>query len=426
MSDDKALVPARGGEVVSGFGEVSQRHGAETAAVAAAEREKAMVQAHFIMAARNPRDIEQFRVKLLADCRRFTFAETAMYELPARGEGQPIIGPSIRFVEAALRALKNVNCDIVTVYDTPSLRIVKVTVTDLQEIINFSTEVQVQKVIERRGQKDGKPPKGREVISSRLNSYGDKVYTVVATDDEVMQRQGVLVSKAIRNSGLRLLPGDIVEEAIQVIRATYEAGPQGVTLAERIRKMIDTFSSVGITVDELRAWHDGKELQTLTPANVSSLGRAFIAITKEGVTWDEIMASKNPSGSTDAAAEAGRNKMAAAGSGQPTTDNHQQQQKSGDTVGVEKQTGDGKPEASTSQPATSATGTASAPTSGFINDEQVDQILNTGIAEEELEQLLTQAKLEVNVRRVPADYFKTVLGLAKSIVDTRTKGGKKK
>src|SRR5690242_15706526 len=86
----------------------------ETAGTAAAAQAKALVEARYTVAIRFPRNEDEVRQKLLKECRRPSFAAVAIYRKPI---GQGIEGPSIRFAETAMRLMKNITVETMTVYD---------------------------------------------------------------------------------------------------------------------------------------------------------------------------------------------------------------------------------------------------------------------------------------------------------------------
>src|SRR5690348_15141612 len=111
MSDEKSLIrPGQNGGGAAlqrvGFGQTEVELVRETQGTALAARAQAEVQARYIVALQRPRNVEQFRVRLLEHCKRPGFAAVAAYEKPVGG--QKIKGPSIRFVETALQVFGNV------------------------------------------------------------------------------------------------------------------------------------------------------------------------------------------------------------------------------------------------------------------------------------------------------------------------------
>ncbi|MFX6702099.1 hypothetical protein ABTH29_19580, partial [Acinetobacter baumannii] len=86
---------------------------------------------------------------------------------------------------------------------------------------------------------------GREVVSERLNSTGQKVFVVVATEDEMLNKRNAAISKAIRNAGLRIIPGDLQDEAEHLILQTRQSGIK--EDPEKYRKQIvDSFNNIGV------------------------------------------------------------------------------------------------------------------------------------------------------------------------------------
>jgi hypothetical protein len=300
-------VRPNGGEVTrQEFGAVQTHQNYETAAMAIAMREKTATEARYVVARSNRRNIEQFRADLLQDCLRPTFAEKVEYAKPvgkkwdpAKGENvqQYAYGPTIRFIETAIQRYGNIYPEVTTVHESPAARICRVSVTDLERNITYATEVVIEKKVERKGFKDRKtgevkPPEGREVLGVRLNSYNEPTFTVIATDDEVLVKQNALLSKALRTNAQRLLPYDIVEEAMLTAKATLQKNDAQNPDAAK-RRLIDSFSRVGIQPIDLEALL-GKSLnKPLVPAEIEQLRAVWTAIKDGEVTWEQVMASKD-------------------------------------------------------------------------------------------------------------------------------------
>ena len=305
-TQETALTKANGAAVTQhGFGTTEVTSYSETAARAVAAREQAAVQARYVMAMQRPRNLKDFRAHILDECERPEFAAVARYAKPIGGT--KIYGPSIRFVEAALRAFRNVAPEVMTVFESQEMRVVRVTITDLEANITYSNEIQVDKTVERRGY-EGKPPKGRDVISVRKNTNGDDTYLVWATEDEVNIKQAALVSKAIRTMGLRLLPGDVVEECmtrVVQVQNDQDARDPGAFL----KAMMDGFRAFGVMPSDLEMWA-GKNLERLTPDEKQELKAIFSGIKTGETTWEEVMAEKNPAGTQEAADDVAKKRIA--------------------------------------------------------------------------------------------------------------------
>lgn len=335
MATNGTITPGAGEIARQEFGSQQLMNMAETSATAIAEREKATIQAMFIMAERKPREVAKFSRNLLLECDRPGFAEVARYRKPAGNKKDPISGEwvpnfaegfSIRFAEAALRNWTNVFCDSKIVYEDDQKRIVRFMVIDLENNIPLSSEIQLGKTVERKGKKDKRgnvqPPEGREVHGERLNSYGDKVFIVAATEDELGMKQASAWSKFIRNV-LRFMPGDILDSALERIEETLKKQVPQASAA----KMVTKFDALGISVADLQAYI-GHALSDITHKDLDELRGVYTAIKDGETTWADVLEAKQPSGSSDAAKKAAEEKLAelkkqaesAGGAAAPKTD----------------------------------------------------------------------------------------------------------
>lgn len=249
-------------------------------AVAAAESVKARIQSAYVMAMQRPRNEMQSRSRILEACKRPEFAGRVEYAKPVGGK--KMVGPSIRFAELAVREWGNVITETQLVYEDQNVRRIKVTVIDLETNATFGKEVQINKTIER---KDGK---GREIVGERTNTYGDKVFIVLATEDEMHNKEAALISKVIRNEGLRLIPSDIVDEAIEVARATIHnrdaKDPKAAT-----KKLVDAFGNIGIAPKHLESYL-GHSLDIVSPAELQDLRGIYQAISSGESSWADYVA----------------------------------------------------------------------------------------------------------------------------------------
>lgn len=261
----------------------------ETASTALAAQAKATIEARYIMAERHPRDFDVVREKLLKDCERPSFADVAIYHKPI---GKGVEGPSIRFAEAALRAMTNVDVSTQTVYDDDERRIVRVSVTDLEANLPYSQDVTITKTVERR-----KIQAGEQFIRTRLNSFGDMLYIIAGTDDDILNKQGALISKAVRTLGLRIIPGDLIDEALATVRDTQKRKDAQDPDAAKF-KLFDSFIQVGVEVSQLKEYlgHSGA---SLTPKELSDLRGLFAALKDGETSWREIMDARQPAPAGD-------------------------------------------------------------------------------------------------------------------------------
>ena len=256
----------------------------ETATAALAAQAKAMVEARYVMAMQRPRDLDVVRERLLKECKRPSFAEVARYRKPI---GKGVEGPSIRFAEAALRCMTNITVETMTVFDDAEKRIVRVTVTDLEANVPYSQDVTITKTVERRSVKQGET-----VLRQRLNSKGEPVFLIEATDDDILNKQGALISKAIRTLGLRLIPGDLQDEAMEVVMETLRnRDAQDPDAAKR--RLFDAFAGLGVSAEQLKEYL-GHKADVLSPKELADLRGLFAALRDGETTWREIMDARQP------------------------------------------------------------------------------------------------------------------------------------
>jgi hypothetical protein len=251
----------------------------ETATTALASREQARVQAKAIVAMRSPRDLDTVRVRILKECSRPGFADTARYSKPVGG--QRIEGPSIRFAEAAVRLMGNIDIDTQTIEDDEDKRVLRVCVSDLETNAHYASEITIEKTVERK-----RLGRGEQPISQRVNSAGEVVYLVRPTEDALLNKQQALVSKAIRTNALRLLPGDIVEEAM--VRVLETQRKQGAADPDAARKrLVDSFAAIGVAPAEL-AKYLGHPIDQIVPAELVDLRGVYAAIKDGETTWKAV------------------------------------------------------------------------------------------------------------------------------------------
>lgn len=259
----------------------------ETASSAVAAQAIAAIQARCVMARANPRNWDAVRDKIMRECRRPGFAGAAEYRVPRgftpNGERNFITGPTIRFVEVALRSMGNVETQHQTIYDDDEKRIVRVTVLDIETNASYSRDITLKKTMERRQLRDKDVP-----ISQRKNADGIVVYTLPITEDELLLREASLVSKAIRTLGERFVPGDFIDEAMAECKRTLAKEDKKNPEAAR-HKLLDAFAIMGVSVSDLEEYL-GTKTERVTPAQIEDLRDIYVGL-KEGVTtWEEVIA----------------------------------------------------------------------------------------------------------------------------------------
>ena len=242
---------------------------------------KAAVEARYVMAIRRPRNWDEVRQKILKECRRPSFAKdkSTLYRKPV---GQGVEGLGIRFAEMALRCMTNVMTETPIIYEDETRRVIRVIVTNLEDNQTEFADVTVSKTVER-----SKPMDDGSYISVRMNSYGKPVYTVPATDEDLLNKEWALVSKMRRNCALRHIPGDIQAEAEEIIRAVRVDEAARDPDAER-REIADGFARLNIPVDELTEYV-GHDLATCSPKELSDLRTVWGSVRDGEATWASLL-----------------------------------------------------------------------------------------------------------------------------------------
>ena len=252
----------------------------DPAVAASAEAAKARIQSAYVMALRKPRNSDEARDNILRACKRPAFAERVEYSKPVGGKA--IVGPSIRFAETALREWGNVLTDTQVIYEDENVRRIKVFCTDLETNSSFSKEIQITKTVER-----SKAGPDREVVGERKNTKGATVYIVKATEDELFNKEGAAISKAIRNEGLRLIPSDIIDEALDIARATLKDRDSKDPDAAK-KAVLDAFSEIGVKPRDVEQYL-GHKTDAITPMELQALRGMYRAIRDGEAKWKDYI-----------------------------------------------------------------------------------------------------------------------------------------
>jgi len=244
---------------------------------------KAMIEARYLVAYRNPRNWDQVRLDILGECKRPAFANNpSAYYIKPIGKG--VRGLGIRFTEVALRCMKNVLIESNMIYEDDKKEIHRVSVTDLEANITYPLDVKVEKTVERNRPDDG------NFISVRKNSLGKPVYTVVASEDDLLNKRGAMISKAIRTLGNRIIPGDIQDEAIETILKVRQDTTAKDPQSEK-KRIIDAFAGIGVNAEMLADYLD-HPIEQSSPQELMDLRGIYGAIKDGEASWRQVMNNK--------------------------------------------------------------------------------------------------------------------------------------
>lgn len=197
----------------------------EPGLIAATEaRAVAEVQAAYVIAKRFPRNQHESYMNIIEACKRPFLAEHAMYAYP-RG-GSLVTGPSIRLAEVLAQNWGNLDCGVREISQSNGVSIAEAYAIDLQ------TNTRVTKIFHVPHVRDTR--KGRTKLTDARDIY------------ELVANQG---SRRLRACILGIMPGDVVEAAVNQVKKTLETGE--VPLADRIRMMVTKFDELGVKVEHL-------------------------------------------------------------------------------------------------------------------------------------------------------------------------------
>lgn len=231
----------------------------ETGLIAATEaRAVAEVQASYVIAKKFPRNAHESYISIMESCKRPFLAEQAMYAYP-RG-GTLVTGPSIRLAEAMAQAWGNLDCGIREISQGNGVSVAEAYAIDLQ------TNTRVTKIFHVPHVRDTK--KGRQKLTDARDIY------------EMVANQG---SRRLRACILGILPGDVVEAAINQCKKTMESGE--IPLADRIRAMVTKFDELGVKVEHLEK-RLGHKLDATIAQEIVTLQGIYKAI-KDGFSSRE-------------------------------------------------------------------------------------------------------------------------------------------
>lgn len=220
-------------------------------AVVAIESNRAAqeVQSALLIAKKFPRDETAAYNRIMTSCKRISLANQAIYNLPISGKNQS--GPSIRLAEVLAQAWGNLKFGFHEYGREDGKSSCKAYCHDLETNTNSEIDFEVEHYIEI-GKKENKSKKW---ISDP------------AEIDRLVANRG---SKKLRQCILKVIPPDIVEDAMNQCKDTIKKG-DGSPISDRARKMVVAFGVLGVTQDmiEKRLGHavdliDADELVDLT------------------------------------------------------------------------------------------------------------------------------------------------------------------
>ncbi|EAE9261569.1 hypothetical protein BVG03_02385 [Listeria monocytogenes] len=193
--------------------ELSKQQGNGVMAHATASREMEEVKGQIFMAQNFPRNQYQAEIRILEACKRLRLAETAIYQYQ-RG-GQKVIGPSIRLAEVLAQNWGNIS------FGVKELERNDHESTAMAYAWDAETNTRTEKIFTVPHKRTTK--KGTQMVTDERDIY------------ELVANMG---SRRLRACLLSVIPGDIVEAAMQQCNETLRNGGGEKPLKDRVGAML--------------------------------------------------------------------------------------------------------------------------------------------------------------------------------------------
>lgn len=207
-------------------------HDSGNALVATSEaRAVAQVKAQIIMARQFPRDPAAAMDRIFAECKRPKLAESATYAF-VRGR-ESVTGPSIRLAEVIARNWGNMEAGYTVLDRSNGRSVVSAFAWDLET--NLRSEIQFEVKHWRQTRSGGYPLK---------------------EDRDIYELEANMAARRKRACILQLIPGDVVDAAVDACRATTNSKlVQSMEDPKKrdatVRRLIDLFVGLGVSEGDL-------------------------------------------------------------------------------------------------------------------------------------------------------------------------------
>lgn len=215
-------------------------------------REASEVLGMIMSAKRFPRDKFTAMQNILQSCERYSLAEKAEYAYP-RG-GQTVKGPSIRLAEVLAQSWGNLDYGVIELEQRNGESIMQAFCWDLE------TNVRSKRNFTVRHERHTK--QGVKALDDPRDIY------------ELTANQG---SRRVRACILAVIPGDVSEKAVNKCRETLLKGVKGETLQDKILKMLQLFSKLGVPQEAIEK-RLGHKIDLVTPDEWADLTTIYNSI----------------------------------------------------------------------------------------------------------------------------------------------------
>ncbi|MGG1863575.1 hypothetical protein ABEP22_16765 [Bacillus safensis] len=253
-----------------------QSTGTSVTTEAMVSRQAQEVQAAMVIAKKFPRDVYAAFERIKKACERKLLAESAVYEYPKGGS--KISGPSIRLAEALAQNWGNIDYGIMELEQKAGESSVMAYAWDLE------TNTRQTKLFTVKHERKAKG------TITKLNDPRD-IYELVAN----------LGARRVRACILGVIPGDIVDAAVDMCQRTLISGHQE-PLEDRLRKALSTFKTDFGVTKEMIEEYVGSKLDAFTEQDYLKIGRIYTSL-RDGMAKKEDYFNAKVSSATKSKAE---------------------------------------------------------------------------------------------------------------------------
>ncbi len=257
-------------QVQNPFGEVVRAGSGSVADTQMASHEIAEMQAQIYLAKQFPRDTIQASQDILNACQRPGLANVATYSYQ-RG-GTDISGPSIRLAEEIARDWGNIECGWNELERNEFNSKVRAYAWDKQ---TNTLKVLIFIVPLYRTSNDK-----RTKIEKR---------TKLTSERDIYEHLANHAARRMRNCILALIPGDVVEAAVEQCKKTMVTSCN--ITPETIKKLLESFKSFGVSKEQIEK-RIQRKLDSITPAQFVKMREIYASMKDEMseiADWFEII-----------------------------------------------------------------------------------------------------------------------------------------
>jgi hypothetical protein len=222
----------------------------------------AEVQSEVLSAKEFPRNEKDAKRRILRTCKRYSFAEKALYQYPRGGE--TISGPTVQLLKLIAQQWGNLN------FGWRELE----RHDDYSEVVAYCWD---------------KETNTRNRIRFTVDHYRDKRSGREQLDSErdIYEKVANYAARRMRACIEGIVPADVIEDAVKQVRYTLAEGEDEKSLDERIEDMIVAFDDFGIETEDLEDYL-GHSVEKASADDIVELAGVYNALQEDPSRRDEF------------------------------------------------------------------------------------------------------------------------------------------